>query len=116
MPKSAAPHALSDRALELIAERFRALSQPLRLRLIILLEGGERTVTELVQASGQAQTNVSRQLQSLTRAGVLSRRRQGVSVYYRIADPAIFDLCRHVCGSLQEQFRQQGEASKLFRL
>jgi hypothetical protein len=47
-------------------------------------------------------------------SGVVGRRRQGPFVYYRIADEAIFDLCQHVCGSLQRQYIQKGQTSKLF--
>jgi len=107
---------LSEEALTLIAARFKVLSEPIRLKLIIALEEGERNVTELVEATGNTQTNVSRQLQVLAEAGILSRRKAGVSVFYRIADPAIFDLCRHVCGGLQREFRRKGEASKMFAL
>lgn len=107
---------LSDEALTLVAARFKALSEPVRLKLIIALEDGERNVTELVGATGHTQTNVSRQLQILAEAGILSRRKSGVSVFYRIADPAIFELCRHVCGGLERDFRRKGETSKMFTL
>jgi len=107
---------LSDEALRLVAARFKVLSEPLRLKLIIALESGEKNVTELVRLTGKLQTNVSRQLQLLSEAGVLTRRREGTSVYYRITDPAIFDLCRHVCGSLQKELQMKGETSRLFEL
>lgn len=109
-------HALPDAALEMIAARFRLLSEPARLRLIIALEAGERNVGDLVQITGTSQTNVSRHLQVLAEGGVLSRRKSGASVFYRIADPAVFDLCRHVCGGLARELREKGEVSKLFRL
>ena len=105
---------LSDEALVLIAQRFKLLSEVLRLKLIIALEEGERNVTDIVRATGATQANVSRQLQMLADAGILSRRKSGVSVFYRIADPAIFELCNHVCGSLAQQLRGQRDASKLF--
>lgn len=114
MAKPFTPQTLTDEALDLIAGRFKALSDPLRLKLIIALESGEKNVSELVESTGKLQTNVSRQLQQLTDSGVLARRRQGPCVYYRIADSAIFDLCRHVCGSLQKQYSQQSQTSKLF--
>jgi len=114
MAKTFSPQALTDEALELIANRFKALSDPLRLKLIVALQGGEKNVTQLVEATGKLQTNVSRQLQHLMDSGVVTRRRQGPFVYYRISDQAIFDLCQCVCGSLQRQFQQQGQTSKLF--
>lgn len=116
MAKPFAPQDLTDEALELIAQRFKALSDPLRLKLIVALESGEKNVSELVEATGKLQTNVSRQLQHLMDSGVVARRRQGSFVYYRIADEAIFDLCRHVCGSLQRRYVRQGQASKLFEV
>jgi len=111
MPKISHSPKLSQPAIELIAARFRALSEPTRLKLLMALEDGEKNVTELVNLTGATQTNVSRQLSVLTTAGLLARRKSGLSVLYRIADPGIFDLCGHVCKSLQERISQ---ASKIF--
>lgn len=116
MGKQFKPQDLTDEALDLIANRFKALSDPLRLKLIIALESGEKNVTELVKATGRLQTNVSRQLQYLMDSGVVERRRDGPFVFYRIADQGIFELCRHVCGSLHKQFAQQSKTSKLFEV
>lgn len=107
MTKKWTPQGLSDDALALIAGRFKALSEPSRLKLIIALERGERTVTDLVAATGLAQANVSRHLQTLAEAGILARRKEGLTVIYAIADPAIFDLCDRVCGDVQKRLRQQ---------
>jgi ArsR family transcriptional regulator len=106
---------LSGEALELIARRFKALSDPTRLKLIISLEEGEKTVSELVRAAQTTQANVSRHLLGLTDAGLLSRRKEGVSVRYAVADPVIFDLCDLVCGSLRRRLKRQARASQLFR-
>jgi len=111
MPKMRYSQKLSEAAIELIAARFRVLSEPTRLKLLMALEDGERNVTELVNLTGATQTNVSRQLGVLVTAGLLARRKSGLSVLYRIADPGIFDLCGHVCKSLQERITQ---ASKIF--
>ena len=101
---------LSKEALELIAARFRILGEPTRLRLIHALEAGEQSVGELVVESGLNQTNVSRHLQALATAGILGRRKDGSSVYYFIADPTIFDLCHHVCGSLKRRIERHARA------
>ncbi len=101
---------LSDQALELISRRFAALSEPMRLRLVHALFSGEKTVGALVAASGGTQTNVSRHLQTLTQAHILARRREGLHVFYSIADPSIFKLCELVCGSLEKQFTKQAGA------
>ena len=107
MSKNNRPPKLSEAALELIAARFRALSEPTRLKLLMALEEGEKNVTELVNATGATQTNVSRQLSVLTTAGLLARRKSGLSVIYRIADASIFDLCSHVCKSLRKRMNAE---------
>lgn len=103
---------MSDEALGLIAARFKILSEPMRLKLIISLEEGEKNVTQLVQATGSTQANISRHLGSLTDAGILARRKEGLMVYYFIADQSIFDLCESVCGSLQKRLEA---TAKVFR-
>jgi len=91
--------------LEQIAERFRVLGEPMRLRLLHCLIEGEKTVSELVDLSGANQANVSRHLQTLNRAGILDRRKEGLHVFYRIIDRSVFELCDHVCGSLQRHLQ-----------
>jgi DNA-binding transcriptional ArsR family regulator len=105
---------LSDEAIEMIAARFKLLGESTRLKLLIALEHGERNVTELVAAVGVGQANVSRHLAALSTAGLVARRKEGVSVYYSIVDSAIFNLCEHVCGSLRQQLAGKGAAAKLF--
>lgn len=105
---------LPDEALDLIAERFKALSEKTRLRLILALESGEKNVSELVKIVGANQANVSHQLQVLLDAGIVERRKEGVNVYYRIADQQIFDLCECVCKSLKKRFEQNAAISKIF--
>ena len=72
---------LNDRTLVLVAERFRVLSDPLRLRLLNALSAGEKSVAELVDATGASQANVSKHLGVLARAGLVSRRKAGLYVY-----------------------------------
>lgn len=101
---------LSEAALELVARRFAVLSEPMRLRLVHALFDGEMNVSALVEMAGGTQTNVSRHLQTLTQANVLARRKEGLQVFYSIADPSIFKLCELVCGSLEKQFAKQAGA------
>lgn len=101
------PHALQDETLEMVAERFRLLGDPLRLRLLRMLSEGEHSVAALVAASGTTQANVSKHLQLLLRAGVVQRRKDGLHAYYSIADPTVFELCDVVCGSLSTRLRDQ---------
>lgn len=91
---------LNDKTLELVAERFRLLGDPVRLRLLHALGEGERSVADLVADTGVAQASASKHLQLLLRGGLVQRRRQGMYVHYRVADARVFDLCDVVCGSL----------------
>lgn len=109
MPPSKSRAHLTHEALELIAKRFRVLGEASRLRLLIALEDGELNVTALVKATGLTQANVSRQLKELTAAGVLGRRKEGLTVIYHVADSTIFEMCDHVCGSLHH--RGKGQAA-----
>lgn len=107
---STPPVPMTDEALELIANRFRVLGEPSRLKLIRALEAGEKSVTDLMNATGLTQANASRHLQTLTHAGILGRRKEGLNVIYYIADPGIFELCHHVCGSLQQHVARHAKA------
>jgi DNA-binding transcriptional ArsR family regulator len=89
--------------LGMVAERFKVLSEPMRLRLLYALMDGEKTVSELVRESGSVQANVSKHLSVLLDAGILGRRKEGTSAYYRIADESIFELCDLVCGSIHDR-------------
>ncbi len=100
---------LSSQAIELIANRFKILSEPLRLRILQVLQDGEKSVTELTEAVETSQPNVSKHLKILQQSGVLKRQQHGNVVYYSIADETIFTLCDVVCGSLGERLRSQAE-------
>jgi DNA-binding transcriptional ArsR family regulator len=99
----ALPHPLPDDLAELIARRFRAISEPLRVRLLDRLRDGEASVNELADQLGASQQNVSKHLALLAEAGILGRRKDGTRVYYRIVDDGVLKLCEQVCGSLQQQ-------------
>lgn len=101
---------LSDAALDLIARRFAALSDPTRLRLVHALFEGEKSVNALVGEIGGTQTNISRHLQTLAQANILARRREGLHAFYSIADPSIARLCELVCGSLEKRLASQAGA------
>ncbi|MHB1079704.1 MAG: ArsR/SmtB family transcription factor [Prosthecobacter sp.] len=101
------PASLSPEALELIAARFKLLAEPMRLRLLQALYEGERNVTQLVEASGATQANVSKHLGLLCDAGILRRRKDGLHVFYAIADSMVFDLCTLVCSRLQKDLERK---------
>ena len=94
---------LSEATLEKLAERFKALSEPMRLRLVYALMDGEKTVSQLVRETGALQANVSKHLGILLDAGILGRRKEGTSAYYRITDETVFELCDLVCGSIEDR-------------
>jgi len=99
----AVSHPLPDDLVELIAERFRALSEPSRIKLLDRLREGEATVLELTELIGTTQQNVSKHLGVLQRGGIVTRRKQGNFAYYRIVDADVLSLCEAVCGSLRER-------------
>jgi ArsR family transcriptional regulator len=101
---------MSVAALQLVAERFKVLADPMRLRILQFLEAGERSVSALAEAVESTQPNVSKHLKIMQDAGLLARRQEGNSVYYSIEDPTVFELCDVVCSSLQERFATQAEA------
>jgi DNA-binding transcriptional ArsR family regulator len=94
---------LPDGVLEKVAERFKLLSEPMRLRLIQAMTDGEKSVSELVEETGGLQANVSKHLGILLESGVIGRRKQGLRAYYRITDETVFELCDLVCGSIQDR-------------
>jgi DNA-binding transcriptional ArsR family regulator len=103
-------HPLSDDLVELIAARFRALSEPTRIRLLECLGEGESTVGALCERVGTSEQNVSKHLGVLRRAGLVRRRKRGNFAFYSVADAAVFDLCEHVCGSIRRQVELLGGA------
>lgn len=94
---------VSDEALAMIASWFRTLAEPSRLKILRALESGEQNISQLVAATGLTQANVSRHVQSLADAGMVGRRREGLSVICFISDPGIRDLCDTVCRNLQQR-------------
>ena len=100
---------LSNDAMEAIAERFRVLSELIRLRILHGLRDGEKTVSELTRELGISQPNASKHLRLLQDAGLVSREQRGNSVYYSIADDSIFELCEVVCDSLGARFKEKAE-------
>jgi len=84
----------------LLAERFRALGEPARLQIMHKLRDGEQTVSALVEATELSTANVSKHLQVLFATGFVTRRKDGVCVYYALASKDVFKLCDIMCGQL----------------
>jgi DNA-binding transcriptional ArsR family regulator len=102
----ALPHPLPDELAELIAARFKLLSEPMRIKLLDRMHAGEASVQELAAAVGTTQQNVSKHLGALAAAGVVGRRKQGNFVYYRVVDDGIWQLCHDVCGSVERRLSE----------
>jgi DNA-binding transcriptional ArsR family regulator len=97
------PHPLPEPLADLIAQRFRVIGEPTRIRILDALRDGPRTVNELTEALGGTQQNVSKHLGVLAQAGVVARERDGNHVRCSIADDSVFELCDIVCGGLRRQ-------------
>lgn len=105
---------LSTEALAQVAAYFQTLSEPARLRLLNLLRNHKRNVGELAEATGYSPANVSRHLAMMAQHGLLARETQGTSVYYSIADPAIYELCNLVCDNLARRFERTAPQRSAF--
>lgn len=100
---------LSPEILKLVADFFKVLSESSRLQIVCSLKGGKKNVSEIIEATGLGQANVSKHLKILAQAGIVSREQQGVCVYYQIANAFVFELCELVYTSLAVQLQQQSE-------
>lgn len=95
-----------------VADYFKVLSEISRLQILSCLREGAMNVSEIGEATGLGQANLSKHLKMLTEAEILSRQPQGVAVYYEIQDPMIFELCELVCDRLYERMQQKAEKFK----
>ncbi len=94
---------LTDAALARVADVFKALAEPRRLKLLNALRDGEKNVSELVQLCASTQANVSKHLSVLQQAGLVQREARGTAAFYRMANDSTFQLCDIVCGQLMQQ-------------
>lgn len=90
-----------------VAKRLRALAEPVRLRILYELRGGELSVGELVERMGCSQPNVSRHLAQLHRARMVTRRQDGKSVRYGIGDDLVFEICDRLCGRVRDEVEKR---------
>ncbi len=92
-----------EKVFSKVAAYFNVLSEPSRLRIMYAVCSGEKSVTEVVALCGSSQANVSRHLLALHKAGILLRRKEGVTVYYSIADGTTVEMCQTVCAKMAEE-------------
>ncbi len=103
-----------DRALEYVARYFKALAEPMRLKVLNALQDGEKNVGQLTEISGGSQANISKHLSLLTQYNLVERESRGTNVYYKIADPRVYDLCELVCGQIGNRMTLENDIKKMF--
>jgi DNA-binding transcriptional ArsR family regulator len=97
------PQPLTDDAADLIAERFRLLAEPMRVKILDRLRTGESTVHEIAESLQATPQNVSKHLGVLADAGIVARRKDGNFTRYRVIDDGVYRLCEDVCGAMEQQ-------------
>jgi len=101
---------LPDEFIELVARRFNALSEPMRIRLLDALHvSGEASVTELAEVLGATHANVSKHLNLLYAERIVGRQKDGSRFVYSIADETVLEICDLVCGGVRDRLRQLSE-------
>jgi ArsR family transcriptional regulator len=95
---------------EMQAEICKTLTNPKRIEILSVLKTDERTVTELVNALGASKANVSQHLAVMRHKGILTTRREGVNIYYRVANPKVIDACSLMKEVLFEQHMAKKKA------
>jgi ArsR family transcriptional regulator len=108
-PPSKLQH-LTPEGFSLVAGRFRLLSEPLRLQILNRLQAGETSVSRLASDIGTSQPNVSKHLRLLIEGGLVARRQERTSVFVRVADPSVFELCQVVCGGIEKHLHARARS------
>ena len=103
---------LEWQAYELQASICKVLADPKRLHILHLLADGERSVGELAETLGVRQANASQHLTVMRERGIVSTRRDGRTIYYRLANPTILQACNIMHQVLLEQLAEQEELSR----
>lgn len=85
------------------ADIFGLLSAPVRLRIVLELHSGEKSVGELLDVVHGRQPNMSQHLSMMCRAGLLARRKQGAHAYYSLANDSAVSACRIICEQVAER-------------
>jgi DNA-binding transcriptional ArsR family regulator len=98
--------------VEHIAKFFSLLSEPSRVKIVHAICREEKCVSEIIEITGLTQTNVSRQLNMMLDAGVLSRRKQGTQAFFKVTDETLINMCREVCINLVSKMEKDNTLAK----
>jgi len=113
MPRRRSAKVLSAGMLREVSERFKALAEPTRLALLQALQEGEQSVGDLVERTSLSLPNASKQLQQLHAAGFIDRRKDGLFVYYSLADDDVLALCDLVCSRVLRDVKARERALQI---
>ena len=105
-----------EQVFESVAELFSVLSTPIRLKIISAVCQGEKNVSELLGEIETTQPNMSQHLSTLYRSGILSKRRDGTQMYYRLQSERVAALCRAVCTQVAMELDSDGAVAATDRL
>src|SRR5271166_3187457 len=97
---------IPDNLLDLIAAKFQMLADATRLAILRALMEGEKSVGQVVAETARGQANVSKHLKLLADSGLVSRRKEGLQVYYRLDDPLVEQLCTLVCSAIRSDLER----------
>jgi len=98
---------MDSRIHEAQTEYFKALSHPVRIKIVQYLKEGERCVCEIAPYLKEEQSNVSRHLAALKRVGILSSEKRGVKIYYRVRDKNVYRILNLALESLRKMTREK---------
>ncbi|AAM71885.1 MAG TPA: ArsR family transcriptional regulator [Chlorobaculum sp.] len=98
---------MPDEMLDAVSNRFKLLSEPMRLKILRALCDREHTVQEIVKEVGASQANISKHLALMHDNGVVNRRKEGLKCYYRISDDSIVYACFLISKSVVENLQDR---------
>jgi ArsR family transcriptional regulator len=104
-----------EKIYELHADLCKTFSNAKRLEIIDSLKDRERSASELIEKIGLSKANLSQHMSVLRSKGVILTRREGVNIYYRIANPKIVQACHLIREVLLEQFQEKGKMASSLR-
>ena len=98
---------MPEEMLEVVSNRFKLLSEPMRLRILRVLCEREHTVQEIVNEIQASQANISKHLALMYESGVVSRRKEGLKCYYRIIDESVIYACYLISKSVVDNLQDR---------